>query len=258
MGTTANPMYNYAVAGQNPTGSQIANPLAPSQTTSGMNPYLLPYSGTSGTSAVPGTSSTQFAANTAGAPATGTPGGSLGSTGSSSSTPFAPTGVAQGLGFGTTTSSQHQMYQNLEKTYGSGIAGAIMQFLANGAGYNQNAVNDMIAAMQPGFSQNQQNLLTSFSGGGNRFGSGAQYGLSNLQSQQQLNVGELESQMYEQAVQNYISTLMGAAGNTAQRISGSPSTLDTIGSALSLGSDAASALSNAGVGGAVTGAISML
>jgi len=251
MSSAANPFYS--VYGQNPTGQQIASPAVPGSGSTGQNPFLVPYGVSGGTSQIPGSSSAMtFPANTSGAPSVGVPGGTLGSaSSSSSSTPFNPSGVGSGLGFPTTTSSQHQLYQNLEKTYGAGIAGALMQFLSQGAGFNQTAVNNLIAAMQPGFNQDQQDLLSSFSGSGNRFGSGAQIGLADLQSQQQLDVGQLESQMYEQAVQNYINTLMGAAGGTASRISGSPSTMDSIGSGLGLASDIGGALSQTGIGGTI-------
>lgn len=217
--------------GANNSGVSYSLPYAPQQggqaaLGGSINPFLPTTIGT-GTSmpqvpqgAVSTNSTSGFPFNYGGY-SVGAPGGSTTSTGSASSTPFAPTGVGQGLGFPTTTSGQHQLFQNLEKTYGAGLAGTIMQFLAGGAGYNQTAVNNMIAAMMPQFNQANQNLLQDFSAGGNRYSSGAQIGLSNLQSQESLDIGQLESQMYEQAISNYINTLMGVAGGTQQRIAGS-------------------------------------
>lgn len=128
------------------------------------------------------------------------------------------TGTAAGLGLPTTTQGQHQLWDQLSKTYGSGMATTLMNFLASGAGFNQDAVNNLIAALKPGFTTDQQNLLTEFSAGGNRFSSGAQFGLSNLEGQEQLDIGQLETQMYESAVQNYMDILSGTSSADASRI----------------------------------------
>jgi len=152
------------------------------------------------------------------------------------STPSVPGGgstSSSGLGFGTLSPSQtNSLTHNLKNTYGAGLGALIQQFLQGGAGYNSAAINNLVAGLQPQFTQAQNDLLQQFSAGGNRFSSGAQIGESNLLSQQNLQVGELESQMYEQAIQNYMQVLMGSGGTQASRLMNQPSVFDEIGSAL--------------------------
>jgi hypothetical protein len=127
------------------------------------------------------------------------------------------TNMAASLGDPTTNQGQHQLFDALQKSYGPGMATTLMNFLASGAGFNQDAVNNLIAALQPGFVSDQENLLGQFSAGGNRFSSGAQFGLSNLMGQQQLDVGQLETQMYEQSVNDYLDILTGTSSQIAQK-----------------------------------------
>jgi hypothetical protein len=148
-----------------------------------------------------------------------------------------------------TPAQQQSMLSSLSKTYGAGPAQAIMQFLQSGAGYNQQAVNNMLASLQPGINMGEQNLMQQFSQSGNRFGSGAQLGLTDYLSQVDLNEGQLQSQMYEQSLNDYMNVMMGANSADASRISNSPSTWDEIMSGLTLGASGASAASAAGVGG---------
>jgi hypothetical protein len=142
------------------------------------------------------------------------------------------------------------MYSSLKKTYGDGTAHALLDFLTSGAGFNQDAINNLFAAMQPQIERGTESLINQFSTTGNRFGSGAQIGLGDYLSQVNLNEGQLESQMYEQAIQNYLSVLMPTAGANAQTKANSPSTLDSVLSDLSLGTTAAQGAS------AITSAIS--
>ena len=91
--------------------------------------------------------------------------------------------------------------------------------------------------------------MNQFSTTGNRFGSGAQIGLGDYLSQVNLNEGQLETQMYEQSINDYMSVLLGTAGANAGRIANTPSTLDNVLSGLNLGGSVAGAASAAGVGG---------
>jgi hypothetical protein len=131
-----------------------------------------------------------------------------------------PTGSAPGgslgtsLGFGSGPVSGNQ--NPFHNVFTTGENQLLSGFLSSGAGFNQQAINNLIAAMQPGFQQSQQNLLEQFSATGNRFGSAAGIGLSNLESQQNLQIGALESQMYEQSVQNYLDILTGSMGAAYQ------------------------------------------
>jgi hypothetical protein len=247
MGTsTFNPLMT-----SNPGGSPVSFPSTPNA----QNPYM---------PAVPGgppsspTNANPYAAG--GFPAygfSGTSGSSLPTIGSpvtSSGTPgYGTTGGPLGLGEGLTGGMQ-TLQKGLDKIYGSGIGNALTQFLASGAGYNPQILQQLFAQLQPQFAGQQQNLLQNFSAGGNRFSSGAQIGMADLMGQQSLTEGSMASQLYEQAVQNYMSVLTGAGAATAAHPQ--PSIWDTISSALGLGSTVAggaSALISAVNPGADTG-----
>jgi hypothetical protein len=229
MGTVANPLFSSFVPGMNPTGNQISlhNPYT---NTKGANP-LLPQA--------------NLSPNVAGS---GNPYDVVPSTGAfpANAGPYATTGAGSVTGPGTASGNPNiggfaqldpakanQLYQDLSKTYGAGTAQAIWQFLQSGAGYNQNAINNLLASLQPGIQRGEEDLMSQFSALGNRFGSGAQIGLGDYLSQVNLNEGQLISQMYEQALTNYIDVLMGAASANAQTKANSPSLLDKILSPLS-------------------------
>ena len=165
------------------------------------------------------------------------------SSGPGGSTATQPLGTGPALS-GMTPSGLKDLYHELNKTFGEGGASAIMNFLSSGAGFNQDAINNIFAALQPGFNRSQENLMEQFSTSGNRFGSGAQIGLADLESQQNLQMGEIESQMYEQSVSNYINTLLDVTTKNAGRIASSPSIMDKIGSFLNLGGTAAGGISS--------------
>jgi hypothetical protein len=142
-----------------------------------------------------------------------------------------------------------KMFNGLKSTYGDGIAHAIMDFLAGGAGFNQDAINNIFAALQPGINRGEQDLINQFSTSGNRFSSGAQIGVADYLSQVNLNEGEIESQMYEKSVSDYMNTLLGVGSAAATTKANSPSTLDQIMAGLKIGGAGAGAASSAGVGG---------
>jgi hypothetical protein len=141
------------------------------------------------------------------------------------------------------------LQKNLISTYGKGMGAALFQFLQGGAGFNQDAINNLFASLQPGIERGTESLMEQFSTSGNRFGSGAQIGEADYLSQVQLNEGQLETQMYEQSIQNYISTLMGTGSANASRMANSPSFMDTLSGLLPMISGGAGAASAAGVGG---------
>ncbi len=136
-----------------------------------------------------------------------------------------------------------ELFSSLQKSYGEGPAHAILDFLTSGAGFNQAAINNLFAAMQPGIERGTESLENQFSATGNRFGSGAQIGTADYLSQVQLNEGQLETQVYESAIQNYLGVLMGTSGQAAQTKANSPSTLDSILSGLQLGGAAGQGVS---------------
>jgi hypothetical protein len=228
MGTPiVNPLYAGQYTPTNPTGANIAVPgSAPSS--SGANP-LLPSLGTSSTAPTStnpltagftSSSVPTFGANGPGPVSlTGAPTLPATNAGQAAASPIggmstmSPTDVAT-------------MYNDLKKTYGDGVAHSILDFLTSGAGFNQSAINNLFAAMQPGIERGTESLANQFSTSGNRFGSGAQIGIADYLSQVNLNQGQLETQMYETAINNYLSTLMGVASQNAQRKAATPSALD--------------------------------
>jgi hypothetical protein len=254
---------NSLLPGRNTGGTSLpAVPdIAPmTGSTSGANPILsptnlpagAPQSNPYGTTNVPNTPAVPTLGIDSG-PYSSSGGTVIGSSGTgNTSTDFTPSGFLAGM----SQSELKSMLAELSKTYGSGIAGALMNFLNGGAGYSQQALNNVLAGLQPQINQGTQSLLEEFSAGGDRFGSDAQLGLSNFLSQVNLNEGEISTQMYENSLNNFMSILTGTAGQTASRIANTPSTLDTIGSALSLGSDVAGGLSQLGVGGPLGSIIS--
>jgi hypothetical protein len=238
--------------GRNPTGTTLASDysLLPAiGSTSGQNPVLPPTNLPSGAPAAnsfdPSSVVPIFGANAGPYQTTSLVGPGIG--GGNTSTQMG--GSFVGGMSGMNQSQLKHMLGELSKTYGSGTAAAIMNFLMSGAGFNQGAVNNLFAALQPGIERSTESLMQQFSTSGNRFGSGAQIGLADYLSQVQLNEGQLETQMYEQSVTDYINTLMGAGGTSAKRIASTPSTLDTVLQGLKLGGAAAGGASAAGVGG---------
>lgn len=260
MGTISNPLWNPLTTPSNPTGQNVAVPGAGVSST-GSNP-LLPSPGASMSAP---TSSNPYGA---GFPSSGVavPGGAPPAFGANAG-PYTPTSLTTPVpGQPTTNVGQaaaspiggmntmsptdlSRMFDSLKKTYGDGTAHAILNFLTSGAGFNQDAINNMLAALQPGIERGTESLAEQFSASGNRFGSGAQIGMADYLSQVNLNEGQLETQMYEQAIQNYMNILTGTGTQQANRIANSPSTWDTIQQGLQIAGAGAGAASAAGVGG---------
>lgn len=197
--------------GANPTGGpQYGNEgFTPGLgTSSGVNPMLpptnlpasAPQSNPYSTTAIP-----SFGANAGGYTSTT----ALGTSGPGGTNPVS------GIG-GITGRQQGRTLGELQTLYGEGLGSLMYQFLQGGAGFNQQAINNILAALQPGIERGTQSLLNEFSSSGNRFGSGAQIGTADYLSQVQLNEGQIESQMYEQAIQNYMNVLSGVSTQNLQ------------------------------------------
>jgi hypothetical protein len=92
----------------------------------------------------------------------------------------------------------------------SAIGDLLSQFLANGAGFNPQAIQSMLAALQPSIAQGQSNIMEQFGAEGLSSSSPAAIGLAGFNAQATLNEGQIISQMYEQSVQDYMTVLMGA------------------------------------------------
>jgi hypothetical protein len=237
--------------GRNPTGTSVAGDysiIPATGSSSGANPFVtptnLPPTAPGGNPYDPSPVPT-FGANSGGYSPTNLAPTTSPTTGS---TALQPLGTGPGLS-GMTPKGLNDMYHELNKTYGEGTASAIMNFLSSGAGFNQDAVNNLLAALQPGIERGTESLMEQFSTSGNRFGSGAQIGLADYLSQVNLNEGQIEAQMYETSVNDYINTLMGVANRNSTRVANSPSTMDTLLQSLKLGGAAAGGASAAGVGG---------
>jgi hypothetical protein len=268
VGATVNPLL---LQGNNPTGANLGNPLAIQDFAQGggIN-ALIPGVGTSGSS--PSTQiNNPYTAGTGGAvpataPSTATPATTSTSTpfpANAGAVPSGPIGAGSAPGspgtgsnstaFNMTPQGWQSLWNNLKKLYGTGVAGTLIQFLEGGAGFNQQALNNLFASLQPGIEQGQENIMEQFSAMGDRFGSPAAAGLANFESQVNLNEGQLETQMYETSINDYLSILEPAAGAAATKAASSPSTFDQILAGLQLGGTGLSALSQ-GISAANPGA----
>jgi hypothetical protein len=245
-----NPNYAALLPGRNPTGSQGAGVSSVPSTgsSSGQNPVLPPTNLPAGAPApnpYGGGVIPSFGANTGGGytPTSLVPGGGGllpgGGGGGGTGTGAASGGILAGM----SPQDLKRLHDELGNTYGNGVAAAIMQFLQGGGGFNQAAINNIFAGLQPGFERAQENLIEQFSTSGNRFGSGAQIGLADLMSQEQLNMGEIEAQLYQQSIQNSLDVLMGISKGTQQTLANSPSFLDSLTSAIPIIGGGAGALS---------------
>jgi hypothetical protein len=267
MGSTSNPVlamqdsnWSSLLPGRNPTGSTGAGTSSVPSTgsSSGQNPVLPPTNLPSGAPAsnpyAPGSAVPTFGANSGGySPTSLVPGGGatglLPGSGGGAGGAGGAGSSAGGILAGMSPSDLKRLHDELGNTFGNGVAAALMSFLQGGSGFNQAAVNNLFAALQPGIERGTESLMEQFSTSGNRFGSGAQIGLADYLSQVQLNEGQLETQMYEQSVQDSLNVLMGISKGTETTLANSPSTMDTLTSLLPTISGGAGAASAAGIGG---------
>lgn len=213
--------------------------------TSGQNPVLPPTNLPSGAPAsnpyAPGSAVPSFGANTGGGYTSTSLTGGSGGTGKGTS----PSDILAGM----SPADQKRLHDELGNTFGNGVAAAIMNFLQSGAGFNQAAIDNIFASLQPGIERGTESLMEQFSTSGNRFGSGAQIGLADYLSQVNLNEGQIEAQMYQHSIDNALSTLMGITKGTETTLANSPSAMDTLSGIMGMVGPAAGAASAAGVGG---------
>ena len=139
--------------------------------------------------------------------------------------------------------------QNQLQNMFGGLGPAIQQLLGSQGGYNQQAVNAILAQMQPGIQQGQANLLEQFGSMGGRYSSGAQLGLADYLSQVQLNEGDIMSQMYMQSYQNLMNEIMGLTGPAEQYQQSRPTTWDIISGILGMGTQLGVGALTGGLGG---------
>lgn len=236
MSTMTNPVWNAMLPGApNPTGTSVSVPTGKS-TTSGGNPLLYnPY----GTSTSAPTAMNPISAGFPAAPVPGGPAPTFGANtggGYQSGSLLGPPGTNPISGTGNITGRQQgRSIGELQSQYGEGLGALMYQFLQGGAGFNQQAINNLFAALQPGIERGEEDLMSQFSASGNRFSSGAQIGLADYLSQVQLNEGQLETQMYEQSLTDYMNTLMGVSSASLQQKLASPGFFDYFSTILGAG-----------------------
>lgn len=103
------------------------------------------------------------------------------------------------------SSFQHAMK---DAGYSWGVADQLWRFLSSGAGFNPQVAQAMINFLQPQVHRGEMDILEQFSSRGLRNSSPAAIGLGDFLSQVNLNEQEIFAQMYQQAVQNYLTVLL--------------------------------------------------
>lgn len=136
--------------------------------------------------------------------------------------------------------------QELTSVYG-GLGPTISSLLSSGGGYNPQVIQALLAQMQPGIQQGQQNLMEQFGAAGNRFSSSAATGLANYNSQVQLNEGDIMAQLYEQSYQNYMNEVMGISGQVSQYETQKPTGWDIASGILGMGTGLLGAIKPGGL-----------
>jgi hypothetical protein len=89
-------------------------------------------------------------------------------------------------------------------------------FIANGAGYNPQVAQSLLAALQPGIERGQANIMEQFGAEGLGSSSAAAIGLGDFMSQATLDEGQILSNLYEQSVQNYMQVLLSGKEQPSQ------------------------------------------
>jgi hypothetical protein len=162
---------------------------------------------------MPGNSSPMSGVTPSAFPANGT--GTGAPTDANGGTPLSNTNLSQMLGFGTNGFPSEAQFNDSMHKLGipAGIAGLLFNFLQNGAGFNPQVSQALIAGMQPGIKRGEADILEQFGTMGLGNSSAAAIGLGDYLSQVQLNEGQILANQYNQSVQNYLSVLMGVKPN---------------------------------------------
>lgn len=200
MGDFSTPFGMTGMPGSNTGGSNISVPSPASSNTpavgGGTNPFLPGFPGGAGTPPI--TSPINMAARDV----------------SSGSSNLAGMNLAGMLGFGQGTNNPlHDITAALKKAgFSAGIAGELANFLQSGAGFNPQIAQALIDAMQPGVQRKEADIMEQFSSMGLRSGSPAAIAMGDFLGQQQLNEGQIFSQMIEQSISNYMNILLSGKG----------------------------------------------
>lgn len=217
------PQFQNLIPGANNTGSTAMRPyvdMASGGSIGDKRSPLVPQFPSG--QATPGPSNPySFPANTGGSP--------LPTTASLSSFPN-----PMGYGGGSMGNVQQGMEQSGIRP---GMAQALTQLLASGMGYSPQAVQALLASLQPQIARGKADIMEQFGSAGLGQSSAAAIGLGDFESQVALNEGQLISNLYEQSVQNYMQVLMGIAGigeqYQGQKMASTPTGLDYFNTAFS-------------------------
>lgn len=189
--------------GANPSGSNIAVP--------GTGSTMTPSVGGQSNPLIPGFPGGMASPNASGFPAFGVSGGGTGADNPTLS-------ALSQMGLSAGGSDFYAANQKGFKSAGfpNAIAGLMASFLQNGAGFNPQAVQAMLAALQPQIAQGEANVMEQFGAQGLRNSSPAALGLAGFDAQATLNEGQVISQMYEQSVQDYMQVMLAGKKDASQ------------------------------------------
>jgi hypothetical protein len=190
--------------GANPSGSNVAVPSTGQTNTPAMGGQSNPL--------VP-----QYPGGTASPMASGFPAYGVTGSGTGASNPTLQALSQMGLSAGG--SQYYGANQKGFKAAGfpNAIAGLMASFLQNGAGFNPQAIQALIAALQPSIASGQANIMEQFGAQGLRDSSSASIGLAGFDAQATLNEGQIISQMYEQSVQDYMQVMLAGKKDPSQQ-----------------------------------------
>lgn len=111
----------------------------------------------------------------------------------------------------------------------SGVAASLADFLKSGAGYNPQILQSLIAQLQPQISRGETDIMGQFGGAGLGQSSAAATGMGDYLSQVNLNESNMATQLYEQAINNYMQVMLGGSNWQSQS---SPGFWQTLGEGL--------------------------
>lgn len=97
------------------------------------------------------------------------------------------------------------------------IAGSLADFLKSGAGYNPQVLQALIAQLQPQIQRGQADIMEQFGGMGLGQSSAGAIGMGDFMSQVNLNESQMATQLYEQAIQNYLQVMLGGTNYQNQQ-----------------------------------------
>lgn len=130
-----------------------------------------------------------------------------------------PTFGAPGIGASPATQGPFPQIDTnaLKKLYGSGVGGALSQFLNTGAGFNPQVIQAQINEAMPLEAHALAKMSNLFGDTGNAYSSTAALGYGDFESQFNAALEGQFAQEYQQSVQNYLDVLMRVAPSAQQQ-----------------------------------------